>query len=172
MTSKSRKTMRYSRAFTLIELMVTLAILAILLGIAAPSFREAIQNSRTQTITNSLVSALQFARSEAIKRGTGVDICRQNTDGTACEDNTTWQSGWLVKLNGAGGEVLRVWDATINNDSVTGPAETLTYRSDGMLTKAPDDDFVVAFTSCTGKPMYTITLTATGRASSAKGTCP
>lgn len=168
MTLKLRKTMQHSRAFTLIELMITLAILAILLAIAAPSFRDTIQNNRTQTIANDLTTALQFARSEAVKRGVRVDICRRAAN--ACADAVDWGNGWLVKVNG--GDVLRVWEAVGDRDSVSGPNETLTYRPNGLLTKATDSAFTVAFDNCTGKPQYTIALTATGRVTSTKGTCP
>ncbi|WP_437421238.1 GspH/FimT family pseudopilin [Stutzerimonas chloritidismutans] len=168
MTLRLRKTMHHSRAFTLIELMITLAILAILLAIAAPSFRDTIQNNRTQTIANDLTTALQFARSEAVKRGVRVDICRRAAN--ACADAVDWGNGWLVKVNG--GDVLRVWEAVGDRDSVSGPNETLTYRPNGLLTKTTDSAFTVAFDNCTGKPQYTIALTATGRVTSTKGTCP
>lgn len=168
MTLMMRKTMRYSRAFTLIELLITLAILAILLAIAVPSFRDLTQNNRTQTIANDLTTALQFARSEAVKRGGRVDICRRNGD--VCANAADWGNGWLVKVNG--GAVLRVWEAVGDRDSVTGPAETLTYRPNGLLTKTTESAFTVAFDNCTGKLQYSITLTATGRVTSTKGTCP
>lgn len=168
MNLRLRKTMHHSRAFTLIELMITLAILAILLAIAAPSFRDTIQNNRTQTIANDLTTALQFARSEAVKRGVRVDICRRAAN--ACADAVDWGNGWLVKVNG--GDVLRVWEAVGDRDSVSGPNETLTYRPNGLLTKTTDSAFTVAFANCTGKPQYTIALTATGRVTSTKGTCP
>ena len=167
MTLKLRRTMQHSRAFTLIELMITLAILAILLAIAAPSFRDTIQNNRTQTISNDLTTALQFARSEAVKRGVRVDICRRNEN--ACADAADWGNGWLVKVNG--GAVLRVWEAVGNQNTVTGPAETLSCRPNGLLTKTTATDFTVKFSNCTGKPQYTIALSATGRVTSTKGTC-
>lgn len=163
--------MRYSRGFTLVELLITLSILAIMLAIAAPSFTNLIQSNRTQTISNELMTALQFARSEAVKRGANVDICRRNGD--VCANAVTWGNGWLVKVNG--GDVLRVWEAVGGQDSVTGPNETLTYRPNGLLSKAAgaaNVQFVVGYSNCTGKTQYTITLTATGRATSAKGTCP
>lgn len=159
--------MQHSRAFTLIELMITLSILAILLAIAAPSFRDSIQNNRTQTIANDLTTALQFARSEAVKRGTKVDICRRN--GNVCADAADWGNGWLVKVNG--GAVIRVWEAVGGQNTVTGPVETLSYWPSGLLTKTTATDFVVKFSNCSGKPQYTISLTATGRVTSAKGTC-
>lgn len=171
MTLEQRYAMRYSRAFTLIELLVTLTILAILLTIAAPSFTSVVQSNRTLTISNDLLGALQYARSEAVKRGVNVDICRRN--GNVCANAADWGNGWLVKLSS--GDVLRVWEAVGGRDTVTGPAETLTYRPNGLLTKANDADdstFTVAFSECSGKPLYRIALTATGRATSAKGTCP
>ena len=163
--------MRKSRGFTLVELLITVSILAILLAIAAPSFRDLIQSNRTQTIANDLTTALQFARSEAVKRNVKVDICRRNQN--ACADATDWGNGWLVKING--GAALRVWEAVGGQNTVTGPDETLTYRPNGLLTKDSDDDdipFTVAFANCTGKTQYTIGLTATGRVTSTKGTCP
>ncbi len=154
--------MRYSRGFTLVELMVTLAILAILLTIAAPSFRDLIQSNRAQTISNDLITALQFARSEAVKRGVKVDICRRNGD--VCANATSWGNGWLVKVNG--GDVLRIWEAIGGQDTIIGPNETLTYRPNGLLTtSAAKVEFEVTSAQC-------ITLTATGRVTSAKGTCP
>ncbi|WAE53514.1 GspH/FimT family pseudopilin [Stutzerimonas frequens] len=162
MTLQSRRTMRYSRGFTLIELLITLSILAILLAIAAPSFRDLIQKNRTQTIANDLTTALQFARSEAVKRGVNVDICRRN--GNTCANATDWGNGWLVKVNG--GALLRVWEAVGGQDTVTGPNETLTYRPSGLLTTAAAEiEFEVSSAYC-------INLTATGRVTSAKGTCP
>ena len=61
--------------FTLVELMVTLTVLAILVGVALPSFRDMILNNRRTAIVNDLVSSLLLARSEAIKRGQPVSVC-------------------------------------------------------------------------------------------------
>lgn len=165
--------MHRNRGFTLVELMVTLAILAIMLAIAAPSFHDAIRNNRTQATANDLLTALQYARSEAIKRGEKIDVCRRN--GNSCANATNWSAGWLVKISGASGEVLRVWQALDGQSRVTGPNETMTYRPNGLLLKslnAPDIQFVIDTPNCSGKPLYRISLSATGRATSIKGTCP
>lgn len=156
-----------SKGFTLIELMVTLVVLAILASIAVPSFQNTIQSSRTLSISNNLTTAMQFARSEAIKRGVRVDICRRN--GNVCANSTAWQDGWLVKING--GAVLRVWDATGGNDLIVGPNETLTFRPNGMLTATANKTFAVQFSSCTNKTKYTLTVSPTGRVINQKGTC-
>lgn len=58
-----------ARGFTLVEMVIVISIVAILVMFAAPSFQSTIQSARTTTEVNSLVNDLQFARSEAIKRG-------------------------------------------------------------------------------------------------------
>lgn len=73
--------------FTLLELMVTIAIAAILAGIAIPSFKSSISGNRLTTSTNDLVTALNLARSEAVKRGLPVVVRRIQTN---------WKDGWRV----------------------------------------------------------------------------
>lgn len=89
----------FSRGFTAIELMVTVAILAVLAGIAAPSFNPIIERWRVRQVSEELQSTLYFARSEAVKRGGGVTILRNaSTDGCTISDTDTdaWNCGWLV----------------------------------------------------------------------------
>lgn len=88
--------MRKTSGFTLIELMVTLAVATIILTVGIPSFREFIERNRVSASTNLLVGALQLARGEAIKRGRLVILCKSNSDGTACNNGGAWQDGWLL----------------------------------------------------------------------------
>jgi type IV fimbrial biogenesis protein FimT len=80
---------------TLLELMVVLAVSAILLGIGVPSFVGLANSSRLTSATNELVSSLHLARSEAIKRNSRVVLCT-STMGTSCAASGSWQQGWLV----------------------------------------------------------------------------
>jgi type IV fimbrial biogenesis protein FimT len=80
--------------FTLIELMIAVAILAILVGIAAPNFREAVLNARMTAQANDLMADLNVARSEAVKRGANVYLCT-SSNGTSCTA-TEWRLGWLI----------------------------------------------------------------------------
>jgi type IV fimbrial biogenesis protein FimT len=80
---------------TLLELMVVLAVSAILLGIGIPSFAAFTSSSRLASATNELVSSLHLARSEAIKRNSRTVMCTSAT-GTACADSGGWHQGWLV----------------------------------------------------------------------------
>lgn len=84
------------RGFTLIEMMVTIAVMAILLMIAVPSFNEAMLGSKLGSYANNLVSGAHLARSEAIKRNGAVSLCVSNSDGTACGSGG-WEQGWIVR---------------------------------------------------------------------------
>lgn len=85
--------MKNCRGFTIVELMFTLAIAGVLMGLAAPSFKGAALNSRLVSKHNELVSALQLARSEAITRSSNVSVCARASDSTC---GTDWGNGWLV----------------------------------------------------------------------------
>lgn len=80
---------------TLIELMVVLAVSAILLSIGIPSFASFIGSSRLASATNELVSSLHLARSEAIKRNSRAALCK-SASGVACSSSGGWQQGWIV----------------------------------------------------------------------------
>lgn len=84
------------RGFTLIELMVTLAVAAILLTIGIPSFRDLMIKSRLSGQIQEFYGALSYARSEAIKRGNFVTICK-SSNGSSCGGN--WSDGWIVFEN-------------------------------------------------------------------------
>jgi type IV fimbrial biogenesis protein FimT len=87
--------------FTLVELMVTVAVMAILLGIAVPSYNDATLNSKLNSYANNLAASALAARSEAIKRNAAVTLC-VSTDGATCATSGGWEQGWIVmcKTNG------------------------------------------------------------------------
>lgn len=83
--------------FTLVELVVALAVAAVLLGVGVPSFTSAIQNSRIGTQYNQVTRAFFLARSEAVKSGEFVVVCaRSAPESEQCGDETDWANGWLV----------------------------------------------------------------------------
>lgn len=99
------------------EVIVAMSIVGILLGIAAPNLREFLRNMRISNQANDLVSDLQLARSEAVKRGNGVGIC-VSSSGSGCTIDTTgnsWGAGWIVfddvdgdRALGTGESILRI----------------------------------------------------------------
>jgi type IV fimbrial biogenesis protein FimT len=82
--------------FTLVELMMTITVAAILLAIGVPSFRYVTSANRAASEINALLGDMQFARGEAIKEGQTVTICAANAAGTQCAGTTAWNSGWIV----------------------------------------------------------------------------
>ena len=87
--------------FTLIELMFTIVVLAVLLGIGVPNFRDFIRNSRLSTAANDLLADVNLARSEAVKRRVPVTLCK-SADGAACDtSNTTAFARWIVFVDDA-----------------------------------------------------------------------
>lgn len=90
-----------ARAFTLVELLVALAVAAILLGTAVPSFVDTVRDSRIATQYNALVAALYLARSEAVKSSRLVAVCSRATD-TRCGDADGWKNGWIVFVDAGG----------------------------------------------------------------------
>lgn len=132
---------RTLRGVTLIELLTVIAIVAILAAVGVPSFRDTINRNRLATQSAEFLSALNFARSEAIKRGHSITLCR-SSNGTACATSGTWEGGWLAFAdsngNGAintGESVIRVWPALTTDFTLKGStnvASTIRYDARGM----------------------------------------
>ncbi len=134
------------RGFTLIELMVTVAIAGIFATLAAPAMTSLIRNNRVQTEASSLVSDLQLARNEAIKRGSPVAVCPAAAGGASCLTTNTWQNGWIIftDLNGNGvydassETVLRYRQALTSGDTVAAAPQPTTnaisFNRDGFAT--------------------------------------
>lgn len=110
------------KGFTLVELVVSIAILAILTTLAIPSFRALIINNRITTQANEFVSDSTYARAEAVRRNTRVTVC-YSTNGTACTLGATWTGGWIVFTDPSG-------------YGVVDPGETILRVHGGLTTGA------------------------------------
>lgn len=109
----------------MIEMMITVAIAGILALLVAPAMTTLIQNQQARTAATELHSALNLARSEALKRGVNVDVVPISGD---------WKNGWRVQL--ADGSQLRSWPA-LNPNLASITTATITYRADGHTIAAP-----------------------------------
>lgn len=135
-TLPTSRVRRRSLGFTLVELMVTIAVLAILLSIAIPSFTGAIARNAVAGHVNSFLADARFARTEAIKRGANVTMCRSDNPEAAVPTCSTaaatdWSAGWLIfeDVNNNGGF------ATANGDILIRVQGALT-QSGGMASAA------------------------------------
>jgi type IV fimbrial biogenesis protein FimT len=90
---------RSLRGFTLIELMVVIAILALLVGLAAPSFQRIIAQNAINSGAGTFVGDIKFARSEALKRGMSVTLCPSIEPFDRCAAIDDWQGGWIIFLD-------------------------------------------------------------------------
>jgi type IV fimbrial biogenesis protein FimT len=90
--------------FTLVELMVVIGIVAILASLAAPSFRGLLLSNTINSTATNLQEDLNFARSEALKRGLSVTAC-VSTSTIACANSGNWENGWIVFVDRDGDNV-------------------------------------------------------------------
>jgi type IV fimbrial biogenesis protein FimT len=106
------------RGFTLIELMVAVSVAAVLLGLGVPAFRQTLISNRLTASANEFMAALNYARSEAIRRGVPVALCKSSS-GTSCDTGgNKWEIGWMAFVDAnkdgkwdSGEDILRVWPA-------------------------------------------------------------
>ena len=133
-----------AHGFTLIELMVAVAIVAILSAIAAPNFNGVLVRSNIRSLSVDLGSDISFARSEAIRLGSAVSLCpAANAEGSSCATGNDWKDGWVVfrengaTLNGAidAGETILRQHGALPNASYsilrTGGSGALTFVGGG-----------------------------------------
>jgi type IV fimbrial biogenesis protein FimT len=159
--------------FTLVELMVAIAVLAVLLALAAPSFTNASLPSKLRSVANSLVGAALLARSEAIKRDAVVTLC-VSADGATCGAGN-WSQGWIVTA-GAGTIPLQSVQAAPTGFRVTpaGGAAALTFQPSGV--GATTETFTICRSTPTaGAQERSVSISAVGRPSvqtTTNGVCP
>lgn len=176
--------------FTLIELMVTLAVAAVVLGIGIPSFNQTMRNNSSSALGSEMAGALNYARSEAIKRAKRVSICSSN-DGASCLAANNWKQGWLVFVDNAAadntaaptvGTVLRYW-SDINPQAVIsvqhrgatpGDVSFVRFNSSGALARV--DAFgrriSARVTDCKGDAAVRIDVGLAGMLSTTRQACP
>jgi type IV fimbrial biogenesis protein FimT len=155
-----------SRGFTLIELMVTLAVAAVLLGLAVPAFNDLVRQRTMVSRINDMVLAFSYARSEAVRRGALVTV--QAVDDS--DDDNEWGPGYCVVIGDPGDcdePVLRsfnaIEDATLDGIDGLEGVGTISFDARGVPTVAAAGAIELCSTDETVNPGRVVELTRTGR---------
>ncbi len=172
--------MKKQHGFTLVELMVTLSVAAIVLAVGVPSFRDFVQNNRAATQANHLVLAFNTARSESVNRGSRVSVCA-STDQSTCSASTNWATGWILFTDDSGvngdrdgsDTIIRVWDTLSGSTTLTSNDSFVQYLGSGQINHAGNVTFTLTLPDCTGNNVRNLSISPTGRVSSLPPTaCP
>jgi type IV fimbrial biogenesis protein FimT len=162
-----------TRGFTLVELLVTLAIFGILTALALPSFQTVMLGPRLSGYANSFTAAATLARSEAIKRNAQVSLCA-SADGASCATSGGWEQGWIVL---SGTTVLQrqqsLPTAYRGTDTIAG-STSLNFLPTGAGSSQATVRFCQAVPSA-GNQEKLVTVSATGRSyvsTTRSGVCP
>jgi len=173
--------MKSANGFTLIELMVTLSVAAILIAVAVPSFGSLMSNNRISSSVSAFNQTLNLARSEAVRRGRVVSVCR-SSDQASCT-NTPWDRGWLVWVDldddgnlSDASEVLRVRGALSSVITMVQQAPvtpSFSYNANGFLAINPGASltFDVCDSARTGEVGREIVIPAVGKNRSNERVC-
>lgn len=167
---------RHAGGFTLLELMVGITVLALVLGIGVPTFTEMVRNNRQTAAVNQLVTSLNLARSEAVKRRIRVSLCPSNAAQDACDAAASWSQGWLIFEDDSGtagtldgsDEILQTERPTQGGFVYTTTASSIRFLPSRAEAAAQME---IHKSGCTGERKHRIEVLATGRIASTKVSC-
>ena len=157
--------MKQQSAFTLVELMVTIAILAIIATLAAPNLSQMLRNTKVNTSSGDILTFLQQSRTEAIRLGKTVTVCG-SADGSSClsANKTNWSTGLLAKHSGSTTPIQKLTFES-SQLSIIGP-ETITFNTFGSTTAEHEITVTIP-----GANTYSVCVEVIGRAFKSKSGC-
>jgi type IV fimbrial biogenesis protein FimT len=139
---QSMKTSSHIAGFTLMELIVVLAIVSIVSLMAMPDGSQYRNDNRLRAATNDVVVAMQASRAEAVGRNAAITLCTKNTDSTDCTTSGGWQQGWLIFVDvnrdatvDAGDEIVQIHDPLQGKLTLYGTSELtsdISFRASGQ----------------------------------------
>jgi type IV fimbrial biogenesis protein FimT len=151
--------MKVYRGLTLLELLIAIAVLAILFTVGIPAIQDLVQNNRLRTQTNALVNALEFARSEAVKQRRNVELVVTAAD-----------SGWsaMVRLSNVDAPPLR--EVARPGSGITASEGSVVFGPSGAPNTAMTFEMQPA-TNCTGDKVRRIAVAPTGEINTTRQAC-
>ncbi|GGY80582.1 general secretion pathway protein GspH [Cellvibrio zantedeschiae] len=185
--------LKNQKAFTLIELLVTVSVVAVGLALFVPSYNKQVLGSRSITLGEDLISALNLARYEAVKRANRVSLCASSDSTTSTPTCTgAWEDGFIIFVDeatsdGATAPVLGTTPVIIKayGKSATGASVVvkngstaitfIRYTALGSLARISNSTASTTIESkvqgCSGEKARTITINLSGLVSMAKKGC-
>jgi type IV fimbrial biogenesis protein FimT len=147
-----------SRGFSLLELMITITVMAILLAIAVPSFRDVIHRNQVSSASNALLASMNYARSEAITRGQLVSMCPGDKTSGCSSTGKVYDQGWIVytypagaasanKAYAASSILLRSTDPQTNVSIQAKSGTIITFAQQGQLKPSTPLVFITCYRS-------------------------
>lgn len=161
-----------SGGFTLIELMITLALLAVVLSFGVPNMTQLIRSNQVINQTNSVLGGIQLARAEAVKRGVGMAVCG-SSDQATCDGQ--WGQGWLVYEDSGGSTsptattIVRVADGSAEVDNTSGGVVRFDHQ--GLRRDTSESTVTIKRSACGSEKARQISVSIGGRAGSEKVSC-
>ncbi|WP_285164690.1 GspH/FimT family pseudopilin [Shewanella goraebulensis] len=160
------------KGFTLVELMVTVAVAAILLTVGVPSLTSLYEGHRANSNISKIHSSIQFARSQAVSYGSRVSVCPFN--GTSCDTN--WTKGFSVFIdngtlgtldttNGIQDTILRTVDSFDSEDFITSSLSRYTFNADGLMNLSQTGNIIYCPGEKTNPDSKGFTIGVSGRIS-------
>ena len=144
--------------FSLAEVLIVLVVISILTFLVVPGFVDLVRSNRLTVQAHRFVTALNLARSEAIRRNQRIDICVRAGDdsSTGCSDEQTWEKGWVVYADENANrkpddhEIIQLFEPIAKGYALrtNGRVSALVYRGDGMARRAKGGLPMMTFRLC------------------------
>jgi type IV fimbrial biogenesis protein FimT len=174
--------------FTLIELMVAVGVFGLVIVFALPNFNRMMVNNQASNLGMETITAINYARSEAVKRASRVSICPANPNEDTCLTSSDWNKGWMMFVDTATsdsaatpvvGTIIKRWNSFSVRDQISvksGSTEVnfLRFTATGALGwKDNNSRVITTYTQkCKGTNQSEITVNVAGMVRSTKIACP